>query len=336
MGSVTYKNLLLGHIVSFLNEEGMTCSITQEGVCELTCRLLHYREEDKVLRPEIFIIDDIANLRMLSSDVDLVEIGRGGKKTEVITEALKRCAPLCERYWAIYILRCEDHFEYGLFKKESSSIASIVVDAMDGDVLSGIIMIHQISETAVLIKGSNSRYLVVHFGTDNPDKDPFGEQKKYVKSIVSIIDEENCSPVYNFIRRVFDEVQTNGHGTLSCVLDAGAKYPDSLKDGVILSEPIVIPRKISEAKTDSNNSLESYKSLIVGMLNSDGITVFSNDGKVLAYRVFIKHKESEEEKVSGGARSRTFKQLKKMGSDSGIVAGYMQTQEGIIESFVNL
>lgn len=333
MGSVTYKNLLLGYIASFLDDEGMSCPITQAGVCELTCRLLHYREEDKVLRPEIFIIDDIANLRMISSDVDLVKIGSGEKKKEIITEALKQCAPLCERYWAIYILRSGDHFDYGLFKKESSSIASIVVEAMDGDVLSGIIMIHQISETAVLIKGSNSRHLVVHFGTENPEEDPFLAQKNYVKSIISSIDEEDSSQVYNFIRRVFDEVQTNGHGTLSCVLDAGASYPDSLKDGIILSEPIDIPRQICESRTDSNNSLESYKSLIVGMLNSDGITVFSNEGKVLAYRVFIKHKESEDEKVSGGARSRTYKQLKKMGIDSGIVAGYMQTQEGMIESF---
>lgn len=64
------------------------------------------------------------------------------------------------------------------------------------------------------------------------------------------------------------------------------------------------------------------------MIGSDGITVFSTKGKLLAYNCFIKSANQVNGKpVVGGARTRAYEALvKKIGN--GIDAVFVQSQDG--------
>lgn len=330
MRTVTYKKLMVGEIADFLKKEDMSCPVTQEGICDLTCKLLHYKEEDKVLRPEIFIVDELSNLKALSGDADAIILGNGDKNETVFSDALKRCAPLCERYWAIFIHRKKEGFQYGVFKKETSPISSTAVESLSAS--SGTILIYKVSETAVLIKGSKDNSLIVHFGANDEDESALNELSPFIKTMCSSDSDDMKSKLLNFFLGIFNEVKTHGHGTLACVLNDGGTLPAVLNDGVVLSEPLNIPLIIEGAKDDSNNSLESYKSLIVGMLNSDGITVFSADGKVIAYRVFVLSTDSGPSKpIKGGARSRAYRALNALVDKGDLISAFMLTQEGSIE-----
>jgi hypothetical protein len=71
--------------------------------------------------------------------------------------------------------------------------------------------------------------------------------------------------------------------------------------------------------------LESKGYLLKGMLNSDGIILFDNKGRLLGYNCFIKSTQSK--KVNGGARKRAYSSIKsKVGR--GLAAVFMQSQDG--------
>lgn len=332
---VSYKKVLLGEISLFLEKNEMSCEVTTYGVCELVCRLLNYKEESKALFPEIYIIDNSDSLKMLSGgDMDRVILGEGEKTPEMMLKALKKGAPLCERHWAIYILRLSDidQIEYGVFKKEDSLVSLSSADMINAElgVSSHIIQLQQITSDIILLKGCASHPMLIQFGPEELTSSPLESLDGFVKKIIHKLKEDgNSEKAKLFLKRVFLEVKENGHGALSCVIDGEKDYPSFLKDGVILKTPVDIVSTIVE--DPDNNSLEAMFSLLSGMLKSDGITVFSDDSKLLAYNVFIKLEDlNEDEKTSGGARSRTYLQLKKKVDSSDIVATYMQTQEGRI------
>lgn len=338
---VSYKGVLLEEISVFLEKNDMSCETTACGVCELVCRLLNYKEESKALFPEIYIIDDPDSLKLLSGgDTDRIILGEGDKTAEMMLRALKKGAPLCERYWAIYILRLHDsdHIEYGVFKKEDSLVSLASADMINADlgVTSHIIQLQQITSDIILLKGCASEPLLIQFGPQELTSSPLDSLDGFVKKIILKMNDDGISEKANhLLRRVFCEVKENGHGTLACVVDGDKEFPDFLSDGVKLETPInIISPIIKVQDMPDNNSLEALFSLISGMLKSDGITVFSDNSKLLAYNVFIKLEDlNEDEKTSGGARSRTYLQLKKKVDSGDLVAAYMQTQEGKIEYY---
>ncbi|MBK8847508.1 MAG: hypothetical protein IPO27_13585 [Bacteroidetes bacterium] len=76
-----------------------------------------------------------------------------------------------------------------------------------------------------------------------------------------------------------------GHGTLACVISHKKKeLPKKLQDGIALEQRINIPKVIAELldKNDlqANSQLEGQFSLITGMMQSDGITIFTDNGEV--------------------------------------------------------
>ena len=326
--------MILGEIAEFLKREEMSCAITQEGITDLVCKLFHYKEEDKLLRPEVYIVDNLSSLKMLSGDVCQVYLGGGPKTPEIMSEALKKGAPLCEKHWAIYIYRKNDGFEYGVFKKETSPVSSSAFDLVQKETGSGIILIHQITGTSILVKGSMSDALVVHFGSDSEVPDVLYEKRDtFLGTVVRGTKPLLKENVRHFLIGTLNEVEINGHGTLACVVDHKSVYPKALTDGVILQTPIDISSTIESSVSIPGNRLESYQTLVSGMLKSDGITVFSDEGAVLAYRVFVKDQTGKEKKIVGGARTRAFEQLKKLIESGAVISAYMQTQEGKIDVY---
>jgi hypothetical protein len=336
---ISLRPLLVSASVEFLGEEEMDCLTTQDGLPELISQLLYYKEEGKSLYPEIYIFDDLELVKKVLPNSQFCFIGNGIKNKETMLKALKKCAPLTEKGWAIYILRKQTEFDYGVFRAGTSilsmSISETLID--DGTEELKVILIHQVAEKLIEVKGIKADTLLVSYGSHvNFKNSPTDNQLKFIETIAKCVKKERKDPVINFFKKVFLDVLQKGHGTLACVINSDKKeLPKKLKDGIELQQRIIIPEIIDELLDNNdlqaNSKLEGQFNLISGMMQSDGITVFTNAGEVAAYNVFVKHPEKLlKAKTDGGARSRTFLTLCEM-IGNGIESAYIQSQDGKIE-----
>lgn len=338
--AVTFRPHLVSSSVQFLGEEDMSCIITQEGIPDLVGQLLYYKEEGKPLYPEVYVIDDLDLVKAVLPSSQFHFIGSGEKDKLTMLKALKKCAPLTENGWSIYILRKVDSFEFGVFRAGLSlisvSISEHLIDYGSSDLK--VILIRQIAEKLIEVKGVTAHPLLINFGNrENVTDSPISNQMKFVETIVSQLPGGRLKESsISFFRKVFMEVLQKGHGTLACVVSQAKKdLPKKLNDGILLQERINIPMIIEELLDNddlqANSKLEGQFSLIVGMMQSDGITVFTDKGEVAAYNVFVKHPQKLiNTKTTGGARSRTFLTLCEF-IGNGIESAYIQSQDGKIE-----
>lgn len=335
---ISFQDSLLSASVGLLQQEDMQCIITQEGIPELISQLLYYKEEGKSLYPDIYIFDDIEFIKRVISNSQFCFIGKGERSKDTMLKALKKCAPLTEDGWSIYIHRKAEVFDYGVFRGGNSLVSLTVAETLVEQDIENlkVVLIHQIADKLIEVKGVRANTLLVSYGNKaNSKVSPLDIQLKFIESITSKVDVQLLEQTKNFLRRLFIEVLRKGHGTLACVIKGSNPIPVRLSDGIILEKKIDIPKMIADLlQSDdlANNSiLEGQFSLILGMMQSDGITVFTDKGEVASYNVFIKHtKEITKTNTSGGARSRTFLTLCKF-IGTGLEAAYIQSQDGKIE-----
>jgi len=336
---ISLKSQLVSASVEFLNQEEMDCLATQNALPELISQLLYYKEEGKSLYPEIYIFDDLPLVKKVLTNSQFCFIGSGDKTTETILKALKKCAPLTEKNWSIYILRKDAEFEFGVFRAGTSILSVSVSEALINEGMEGlkVILIHQIAEKLIEVRGIRADSLIISFGSQEyVTNSPTTNQTKFIETIVSKISEKSKDPTINFLKKVFLEVLQKGHGTLACVINSSKKVlPKKLADGITLSQRINVSEIIEELLDNNdlqaNAKLEGQFSLIVGMMQSDGITVFTDKGEIASYNVFVKHPEKiVNVKTTGGARSRTYQTLCGM-IGNGIESAYIQSQDGKVE-----
>ncbi|MCA6435995.1 MAG: hypothetical protein IM600_17100 [Bacteroidetes bacterium] len=338
---ISLQASLLGEIVPFLNTAGMACLVTQQGMVDLTEQLVHYQEEGKSLYPKIYILDDLELIGKVLTPFEFYKIGEGDKSSTTMLKALKKCAPLTGDGWTIYLLRKQLTFEYGVFNSSTSilseTIEEILIDKGSSDLR--CILIHQISDKIIEIKNFLAKSLIITFG-GKFNSSSLSQFDDFIFTITKKVDPKIKDQIINFYKKVFYNVVQKGHGTLACVIDNKKKtLPKKLKDGIVLSNKIDVSSQILSKDRNidllSHVRLSASFSLITGMMLSDGITVFTNDGCVCAYNVFIKHSSKlNKTSTSGGARTRTYLGLCDL-IGNGLEAAFIQSQDGKIEYKTN-
>ncbi|WP_298248396.1 hypothetical protein [uncultured Christiangramia sp.] len=340
--SISLRPTLLGESVTLLATEKMECLITQEGLVELINQLVNYKEEGKDLFPKIYIFDDKDNVMKSLPSSQECFIGSGEKTKETMLRALKKCAPLTDSDWSIFIHRKDTSFDYGVFRAGTSILSVSIEESLidkdnkDEDDIKAI-LIHQISDKLIEVKGIQSDPLLISFGGREESKvSPVGNQIKFIEYITADVPEDIKEPTKNFYKKIFNEILKIGHGTLACVINSRkTNVPKKLEDGIQLQKRIDVPKMIKQLlkgnDLQSNSELNGFYSIIIGMLQSDGITVFTTNGEIASYNVFIKHPAKiAKTNTSGGARSRTFLALSNL-IGKGLEAAYIQSQDGKIE-----
>lgn len=336
---ISLRPLLIKASVKFLKQEKMGCLTTQEGLPELINHLLYYKEEGRPLFPEIYIFDSIDLIRKVLINFQSCSIGNGPKTTETMIKALKKCAPMTGNGWMIYILRKKTAFDYGVFRAGTSIISVTITETLLDDEANKLnaIVIRQVAEKLIEVKGVKANTLLINYGNyEDIENSPTSNQHKFIETIVTNVDTKFKEPVTNFFRATFLEVLQKGHGALACTINYKTKsIAKKLIDGIELSERINVLDTIAEllSKNDllANSKLEGLYSLIIGMLNSDGITIFTDKGELVAFNVFIKHSKKVIKTITnGGARMRTYLTLNEMIGKE-IKSAYIQSQDGKIE-----
>jgi hypothetical protein len=337
---VSLRDHVKGAVVEFLDQAGMPCLKTQDGLVTVINSLTRYTEEGKVLFPEVFVFDDLALVLKILGSGECVVIGEGVREPSTMGNALKRCAPLARGGWSVYIERRANTFAYGVLRCGTSALslsaAELLVDK--GDAECPVLVLRQIGKNLIEAKSASQSHLIIHFGTTKegegsvlPLLDVFLEA--LVENVSGDVQEQSGS----FYRKIFLEVMRAEHGTLAAIMPARRNaIPSRFREGVTPSPPISIPDRVRElakkADSESQIRLEASGTMVVGMLLSDGITLFGSDGTVRAYNIFVKHPRAKESggRPLGGARTRTFNMM------SGLVgtqlsAAFMHSQDGHIE-----
>jgi hypothetical protein len=318
-GSVSIRNDLAKALGLFLNKEKISGATTKEALISLVCRLVHYKEEGAQLFPELFVFDDSKGILKSLPNSERLVIGVGLMAPESILLALKRCAPLAQWGWSIYLLRKDKNVEYGLLRSGSTSLSLSASDLLidHGDEGLPAIVIRHVSHSTIELFGACRNSLRIHFGAvEEPAEDPLAAMARFSRLVVREAPAEVWEPLLNFYRRLFAGVLKDGHGCLAAVMNrVKPGVPQKLQDGVIIRPALdVASRAVSLRRTkacEDDTRLRAAAALIRGMLNSDGITVFGADATVRAYRVFVRLSERRDRQASavGGARRRAFDAL---------------------------
>lgn len=341
--AISLRYTVSGEVEEFLELETMTCPHIKKGMVELINQVSSYKEEGRMLFPELYLTDDLKSITESLVGCEFILIGKAPKSDAIILSALKKCAPLAIGGWCIYILSIGDSFEFGLFRSGSSIVSIPIPQSLlsAGNSERNLILVRQVADKVVETKGVKGNSLLINFGVKSTTKlSPADIQDKFIDKILQKVDYSIKDQCRIFLSRLFQYVTQNGHGTLSLVIDKDEECPDFLRDGIVLAEKISFADKIVELNRSSdkesglnvletNSKLNGVFNLISGMMMSDGITVFSNEGSVCAYSIFLKHPEDDAglKNVAGGARSRTYYVMSRK-LTAKLTAVYIQSQDG--------
>jgi hypothetical protein len=313
---------ILSAIGEFLYDEGFArCQKTKEGILELINLISDYYEEGVHLFPEVIISNDINELFKTIPNRELV-IQESELSVDEFKNAVKLCAPLATDSWTIFIEVNNNRIRFGLATAEMSETSPSLYHQTVGEMgveLSGVTVayIKNISQKTVELVGLKKKS-IVSLTLHNVEQLLSDEVKRLSFRIVKSVNNESESLISSYVEKIINEAIKIGHGNLIGVVDsrdeAIQKLKADLNDGIYLKEPIDLAQLIMIAETEKRNdtsiALKSFSKVIMSMLNHDGITLFTTDGKVIGYHMFIKSYIPDESSFVGGARTRAFESMK--------------------------
>ena len=156
--------------------------------------------------------------------------------------------------------------------------------------------------------------------------------KELVNNILSE-DGDLLREARNYLANTIQKALNEGHGNLIAVIqedDEVIKQAlSNLHGGILLDVPIDLKNLTLDymkfQNEESSIKLRSYADLMKSMLNFDGITLFSNQGKILGYHFIVNNNLVTDERVQGGSRTRAYYALCNLEC---IKACFMKSQDG--------
>lgn len=306
-----------------------------DGLMDIINKLSDYHEEGQVLYPEVLVIKDLKYLKtFVNHRVKLVDkqLSRAD-----FSQCIKMCAPLAVNGWNIYIALLNDNkIEYGLLTSEISALSlDLYEQTMNMDVPEvNAIYLRNAGNKVVEVRTVETKMLVslnLNDGSDSLDI----TVEKLVHTILPD-DIDNHTEKCNYLKKIIRQALNEGHGNLIAVADSHIDVINSVianfHGGITLENPIDLLQLANDCLVfhteEASLTLNSYASLLQSMLNFDGITLFSNDGKIIGYHYIVNNDKVAEENIEGGARTRAFSALCSL---DGLETCFMKSQDGRIK-----
>ena len=327
------RDTLLDDLERFLHEEGfISDDRLTKGMLQLVNLVADYYEEGKHLYPEVIVTNDLDGLAFLSPRKVLI-------KEEKLTvkefqHALKLCAPLAVDGWVIFIEVGKEQVRIGVMTTEKTETTlSLSRQTKNDDSLpdeATFAHIRCIGQKVVEVVGKKGG-IHIYLNLDEEKDLTDNKVESLAKVIVSGCQEDDREKLSIYFEKVIDNALKAGHGNLIGVVEDTPEKKEKalnlLEDGIHLQKEIDLAALIKEAETEKSNvssvTLRAYTSLMTAMLNHDGITLMTDTGKILGYHLFIKS-DQKDEKVMGGARSRAYEAMRKLG----LKACFYKSQDG--------
>lgn len=326
--NITFRTHLIGSISDFTDACDMGELVRPSILVELIVSLARYQEEGVTLCPEVYLCEELTNMLLMMPGSGSLPIGHVDISDGAIKEVLKKCAPLALDGWKIYV---EGNGDFGLFRDSLNPLNIPVEETLLSNVGAEmrVVRVFQIANDCVEIRsycgGFHNIYLSHKRETEPSPERYLGDLVETISDKVLALEKDT---VRTFLKKSLREGLRESHGALIAVV-RGQTLPALFSDGIQLSNSIDFAAKILE-RHESNfqhTTLSALGSLLKGMLNSDGILVFTRDAKLLAYNCFVKSSKSNERGAVGGARRRAYGVLcEKL--NRGTYAAFIQSQDG--------
>jgi hypothetical protein len=329
--NITFRTQLIGGVAEFCVGCGLALFNNSLHLVELIVSLARYKEEGVRLNPQVYVSNDIRSLTAMLPDGERIKIGSTSKDVRGINEALKKTAPLATEGWCVY-LEDRNELEYGLFRGSGNPLSVAIDDVLLESVGPiTVVKVFSVADECVEIRCSNGEFHHVfldHRREDTPS--PLEHLDQLVASIVASARKDLREALNSFLKKLLFTAMRESHGCIIAVTNRSRPPVFIAKDGVLLDFPIDFADLVSQLKkgTTDSTALANKGALLKGMLNSDGITLFDNRGRLLGYNCFVKVKH--ERTAVGGARHRAFATLvDKIGN--GLTAAFSRSQDGRAE-----
>lgn len=308
-----------------------------EGLLDIINMISDYHEEGVPLFPEIIVADSEHYFKTFNNY--RIKIARKDLNRHEFSQSVKMCAPLATEGWNIYIIIDvkNDNIEYGMV---STGFKVMSLNLYEQTMTAGIpeinaLYLRGIGNNVVEVRNVGHRFLVVLNLSDE-----YIFVGDTIKSLVDIIvpQDDTLRELKNYLEKTMLQTINEGHGNLIAVVCDDANQINSLSEifrgGIWLDTPIDLKKLTTDYQTHQTDAepyslkLQSYANIMRSMLNFDGITLFTDQGKILGYHFIVNNNEVREENVMGGSRTRAFLALCDIPE---IKACFMKSQDGKIK-----
>lgn len=306
-----------------------------DGLIDIINKVSDYHEEGQTLYPEVLVVNNLTYFNtFLNHRVKLVE--KELKRAD-FSQCIKMCAPLAVSGWNIYVALLEGgKIEYGLL---TSEMATLSLDLYEQTMNVGVPEINALYIRNAGNKVVEVRTVQIKLMISLNLNDGVYSLDQTVDDLVQIIldnDNKKSLEKINFLNKIIRQALNEGHGNLIAVSEPGQEAINSVLSnfhgGITLETPINLSELANDCMLfqteEASLKLSSYAGLLQSMLNFDGITLFSNDGKIIGYHYIVNNENVAEENIEGGSRSRAYSALC---SIDGLKACFMKSQDGKIK-----
>jgi hypothetical protein len=271
------------------------------------------------LYPEVIITNDINIFKTIPNRLFIVK--ESVLDIDGFKNALKLCAPLAINNWVIFIEVKNNNLTFGLVSAEMTETSlSLYTQLIDSQVELGdmkLAYIKCLASKIVELVGIKSR-VIVALTLDDEKKVLNDEISKLSQEVSKQCEGEYKDKTKAFFEKILNEAIKTGHGNLIGIIndddDTIQQLKEKLNDGIYLDSSIDIAALVRTAEQEKTNetsvTLKAYTSILISMLNHDGITIITDKGRILGYHLFVKSDDNAD--VVGGARARAFESMKKL------------------------
>ncbi|HEV2646132.1 MAG TPA: hypothetical protein VGU46_07190 [Acidobacteriaceae bacterium] len=331
----TIRESLQGKLVDFVREAGFQCVLLEGMIRDLVVALAAYREEDVLLFPEVYVLASPLAENSLPSAGTKIGIRTIRLSEGAATAVLKDCAPLAVGGWSIFLVKdSPTEIRYGLFRSQRHSLSGGTDEGMTGlGTANPVLLIRNRGyQTVELLTGEAARFTAILKSTVPATPELEVHVSTLVDAIVSTLSAAEDFKAY--LNRLLLRLIQRCHGTLLAVCPVSVGMPKAALADSTQPSPRIdfhMLHTIAQREKDANSlsDLQAAEALLQGMIGSDGVVVFSSDGKVLAYRAFLKPSVREEKQIGkdGGGRKRTYN-LMKLRIPKTFSAVFFRSQDG--------
>ena len=324
-------------------KSALNCSDgTLEDVLSILAKVPALREEGEKIWPNLIITDRIETVCSQIPNSSILKIGRIASGSGSIAKAFKSLSPLCELPWCGWINLSGEIITFGLLTCEDNQLGLSVLDNLSSsreDWPDNTLYAFPASETVLVIQ-SKARILHLSFSLTEYTHSNQNPISLLSQSIINSSDDTNViRKAGSYLSKVLIQAISNSHGCIIGVvktdsaLEWAARHPEAcwLTDQIDVIDEVRIFVEASKTNSENcillDNRLRLVARAISSMIRQDGIALFSDAGKLLCYRLFVKSIDSD---GSGGARSKAFS---KLCSEQNLVRAYFKSQDGQIKLF---
>ena len=295
---------------------------------------IHVHVEERIrFFPEVVLTTDLERLlRPIGAKPTVVPLGRDGVTTTV-SRMLKLCGPLARSGWTVFLECPGSNCRYGLVLLEGTELSPSLFDQLVGELAPDEYDVPVayfrglVGRNVEVTVPSHSHVFSLGLGEVDLLADPLFS---FVSHILKKVPDGRRKIASSFLVRLLREAIREAHGCLLVVVDGsqidGLKA--TLADGIYLEEPVDfldLLRQSDEIQNrQASTAVREFATLVKGMISQDGITAFTTDGRLIAFRVFVPPNAATAAAI-GGARRRAFSALHATGLT---VCCLMASQDG--------